>query len=195
MKERPRPASVRWIQLALRRFARWASPWGVARAIGVALLVCGTSLSNAGCKAETKTGGNDASQDKSSDSSVLGGARGLKLCNTTSSRVGVSIGYKTKKGWVSEGWWNVASNTCETVVTGKLINRYYYLHVLDYDQSGEWSGKLYMCTDDEPFTIVGVENCAERGYKRTGFFEVDTGEEPSWTVRLEDTKDAQAKDQ
>jgi len=124
---------------------------------------------------------------------ALGGERGLKLCNTTGSRVGAAIGYKTSKGWVSEGWWNVASHTCETLLKGKLINRYYYLYVVDYDRSGEWTGKLYMCTDDKLFTIDGVEKCTERGYKRTGFFEVDTGEEPSWTVRLEDQSGAEAK--
>ena len=151
----------------------------------------------AGCNSETETEGNNTAAETPSASGQSGSAnsRGLKLCNMTSSRVGVSIGFKSTKGWVSEGWWNIASHTCETVVTGKLINRYYYLHVLDYDQSGEWSGKLYMCTDDEPFTIVGIDQCSERGFKRTGFFEVDTGEEPGWTVRLEDTKDAKAKDQ
>jgi uncharacterized membrane protein len=123
----------------------------------------------------------------------LGGERGLKLCNTTGSRVGAAIGYKTAKGWISEGWWNVASETCETLLKGKLINRYFYLYVVDYDRSGEWTGKLFMCTDDKLFTIDGVEKCTDRGYKRTGFFEVDTGEEPSWTVRLEDQSGAEAK--
>ncbi len=164
----------------------------LARTICVALAISSASLLSAGCNTETSPQEKAAPQ---SGSSGLGGARGLKLCNTTSSRVGVAVGYKSTKGWVSEGWWNIASHTCETVVTGKLINRYYYLHVLDYDQSGEWSGKLYMCTDDKPFTITEIDNCAERGFKRTGFFEVDTGEESSWTVRLEETKNVEAKDQ
>ena len=38
----------------------------------------------------------------------------LKLCNTTASRVGVAIGYKDAEGWATEGWWNIASHTCET---------------------------------------------------------------------------------
>ena len=33
----------------------------------------------------------------------------FKLCNNTSSRIGVAIGYKDDKGWVSEGWWNVGA--------------------------------------------------------------------------------------
>ena len=64
----------------------------------------------------------------------------LKLCNTTASRVGVSIGYKDTEGWASEGWWNIASHTCETLLKGVLIGRYYYIHAIDYDRGGEWAG-------------------------------------------------------
>ena len=113
-------------------------------------------------------------------------AADLKLCNTTSSRVGVAIGYKDESGWVSEGWWNVASQTCEVLLKGSLIARYYYIHALDYDRGGEWSGKANMCTADRIFTIHGVDECPGRGFKRSGFFEVDTKEEKDWTVRLSD---------
>ena len=67
-----------------------------------------------------------------------------------------------------------------------LIGRFYYIHAIDYDRGGEWAGTLYMCTDDKSFTIRDVKECVKRGYKRTGFFEVDTGEERDWTVRLTD---------
>ena len=110
----------------------------------------------------------------------------LKLCNTTASRVGVAIGYKDTNGWASEGWWNLASQTCETLLKGSLIARYYYIHAIDYDRGGEWAGKSVMCTDDKSFTIRGVKDCEGRGFKKTGFFEVDTGEERDWTVRLTD---------
>ena len=45
-------------------------------------------------------------------------------------------------------------------------------------------GKAFMCTRDKEFTIRGIEDCLARGYDRTGFFEVDTGEQRSWTVQL-----------
>lgn len=118
----------------------------------------------------------------------------LKLCNTTSSRVGIAIGYKDPDGWATEGWWNVASHTCETLLKGMLIGRFYYIHAIDYDRGGEWGGDLYMCTDDKSFTIRDTGDCVKRGYKRTGFFEVDTGEERDWTVRLTDP-DGEAKSQ
>jgi uncharacterized membrane protein len=116
----------------------------------------------------------------------------LKLCNTTSSRVGVAIGEKDDQGWVSEGWWNIPAQSCEVLLKGPLIARYYYVHALDYDRGGEWGGSAYMCTADKAFTIRGETNCEERGYKRSGFFEVDTKEEKDWTVRLSDPGEAGA---
>lgn len=114
----------------------------------------------------------------------------LKLCNTTASRIGVAIGYKEKEEWTSEGWWNVASQSCEVLLKGGLIARYYYIHAIDYDHGGQWGGNAFMCTDDKAFTIHGVGDCPKRGYKRTGFFEVDTQEEKDWTIKLTDPGDS-----
>jgi len=111
----------------------------------------------------------------------------FRLCNNTGSRVGVAIGYKDNDGWTTEGWWNVSSRSCETLLRGALVARYYYIYAVDYDRGGEWSGKAYMCSREKEFTIRGTENCLARGYDRTGFFEVDTSEQRSWTVQLTDT--------
>ena len=110
----------------------------------------------------------------------------FRLCNNTGSRVGVAIGYKDNEGWTTEGWWNVASRSCETLLRGALVARYYYIYAIDYDRGGEWSGKAYMCSREKEFTIRGTENCLARGYDRTGYFEVDTAEQRSWTVQLTD---------
>ncbi len=115
----------------------------------------------------------------------------LKLCNMTPSRIGVAIGYKDAEGWVSEGWWNVAAQKCEVLLKGELIARFYYVHAVDYDRGGEWSGNDFMCTDEKEFTIRGVDECARRGYTRTGFFEVDTREEADWTIRMTDSPEAE----
>lgn len=110
----------------------------------------------------------------------------FRLCNNTGSRVGVAIGYKDNEGWTTEGWWNVASRSCETLLRGALVARYYYIYAIDYDRGGEWSGKAYMCSREKEFTIRGTENCLARGYDRTGYFDVDTAEQRSWTVQLTD---------
>jgi uncharacterized membrane protein len=111
-------------------------------------------------------------------------AADFRLCNNTPSRVGVAIGYKDADGWTTEGWWNLPSRTCETVLKGNLVARYYYVYAIDYDRGGEWTGRAYMCTRDKEFTIRGIGDCLAHGYDRTGFFEVDTGEQRAWTVQL-----------
>ena len=108
----------------------------------------------------------------------------FRLCNNTGSRVGIAIGYKDGDGWITEGWWNLSSRSCDTILRGTLVARFYYVYAVDYDRGGEWSGKAFMCTRDKEFTIRGIEDCLARGFDRTGFFEVDTGEQRSWTVQL-----------
>jgi uncharacterized membrane protein len=111
----------------------------------------------------------------------------FRLCNNTGSRVGVAIGYKDAEGWTTEGWWNVSPRSCETLLRGALVARYYYIYAVDYDRGGEWSGHAFMCSREKEFTIRNTDNCLARGYDRTGYFEVDTGEQRSWTVQLTDT--------
>jgi uncharacterized membrane protein len=112
------------------------------------------------------------------------------LCNNTGSRVGIALGYKDPEGgWTTEGWWNLSARSCETLLKGTLVARYYYIYAIDYDRGGEWAGRAYMCTRDKEFTIRGTEDCLARGFDRTGFFEVDTGEQRAWTVQLTETAD------
>jgi uncharacterized membrane protein len=117
----------------------------------------------------------------------------LKLCNSTSSRIGVAIGYQDGNGWATEGWWNIASQTCETLLKGTLTSRFYYVHAVDYDRGGEWAGKNNMCTSDKTFTIRGVQDCQRRGFSPTGFFEVDTNDAKDWTIRLTDPGETAAR--
>lgn len=108
----------------------------------------------------------------------------FKVCNKTTSQVGIAIGYKDDSGWKTEGWWNLTPGNCEAVLTGELVARYYYVYAVDYDLGGEWGGQAVMCTRDRVFTIRGFEGCVGRGFEETGFFEIDTGDSPTWTVQL-----------
>ena len=110
----------------------------------------------------------------------------LRMCNLTESRVGVSLGYRDATGWVTEGWWNITPRGCEILLKGDLSARFYYVYAIDYDRGGDWSGRSFMCTREREFTIRGVEDCLARGFDRTGFFEIDSGEQKSWTVQLTD---------
>src|SRR5271163_1900140 len=120
-------------------------------------------------------------------------AADFRLCNNTSSRVGIALGYKDAEGWTTEGWWNVSSRACETLLRGTLVARFYYIYALDYDRGGEWSGQAFMCSRDKEFTIKGTDNCLARGFDRTGFFEVDTGEQRAWTVQLTESNEQPAQ--
>jgi uncharacterized membrane protein len=108
----------------------------------------------------------------------------FRICNITKSRIGVALGYKDNEGWATEGWWNLSAGNCETLLRGTLAARFYYIYAIDYDRGGEWSGQAFMCTRDKEFTIRGTGDCLARGFDRTGFFEVDTGEQQTWTVQL-----------
>src|SRR6516162_10193187 len=105
-------------------------------------------------------------------------AADFRICNVTKSRVGIALGYKDGEGWATEGWWNLTAGNCETLLRGNLAARFYYIYAVDYDRGGEWSGQAFMCTRDKEFTIrPGTGDCLARGFDRTGFFEVDTGEQ------------------
>src|SRR3984957_18531437 len=116
--------------------------------------------------------------------SVQPAAADFRLWSNTGSRVGVAVGDKEAETWTTEGWWNLPSRTCETVLKGNLVARFYYVYAIDYAHGGEWTGRSYMCTRDREFTIRGIGDCLAHGYDRTGFFEVDTGEQRAWTVQL-----------
>src|ERR1700676_1506281 len=120
-------------------------------------------------------------------------AADFRLCNNTASRVGIALGYKDAEGWTTEGWWNVSSRSCETLLRGTLVARFYYIYALDYDRGGEWSGQAFMCSRDKEFAIKGTENCLARGFDRTGFFEVHTGEQRAWTVQLTESNEQPAQ--
>jgi uncharacterized membrane protein len=109
----------------------------------------------------------------------------LRVCNKTSSRIGIAVGYKADRDWTTEGWWSVDADRCATILSGPLSGRFYYMYAVDYDQGGEWGGNTaFLCTQEKEFTIVGVSNCVARGYQRTGFYEVDTGMQQNWTIQL-----------
>ena len=110
----------------------------------------------------------------------------FRLCNNTANRVSIALAYTDGETWVSEGWWNVKPNGCETLVRGALAAQYYYAYAMD-ERGGEWKGKAFMCTRDREFKIDGRNDCFTRGFDRTGFFEVDTGKDArNWTVQLTD---------
>ncbi|MCV6546021.1 MAG: DUF1036 domain-containing protein [Cohaesibacter sp.] len=112
----------------------------------------------------------------------------LRVCNRTESTVGLAIGYQLNGEWISEGWWNLEKDECDTVLMGDLVSTKFLVHAIDYDKGGKWVGKNFMCTQDKQFTIKGVKECVARGFEKTGFYEVDTAGKQDYTVQLTDQK-------
>ena len=110
----------------------------------------------------------------------------LRLCNDTTGRIGVAVGYQDAKGWATEGWWNLAAQSCETLLRGSVPSRYVYVYAVDYDRGGEWTGGFFMCTQDKSFRIRDNTDCESRGFRRTGFMEVDTTATKDWMIRFAD---------
>ena len=108
----------------------------------------------------------------------------FRLCNDTKSLVGVSIGYRAKSGWLTEGWWRIPAKSCASLIKGRLSSRFYYVYAEDADLGGQWRGQIFMCTSDKEFKINGLQDCYARGFERTGYFEVDTGDQGNWLIRL-----------
>ena len=115
----------------------------------------------------------------------------LRVCNKTDALIGVSVGYRLNKTWMTEGWWRIPANICTSVIEGDLGARYFYLHAEDAKTGGQWQGPVFMCTSNKEFKIKGLEDCFARGFERTGFFEVDTGNQKSWQVQLTEANQTQ----
>ena len=124
---------------------------------------------------------------------VAPAAADLRVCNATTGRIGIAIGYQSGNGWATEGWWTIAGETCETLLKGRLSSRFYYVHAVDYDRGGEWAGPTIMCTDDKAFVIQGNADCEGRGHKKAGFMEVDTNDSRDWTIRLGDPSETASR--
>ncbi|MEX0628422.1 MAG: DUF1036 domain-containing protein [Cucumibacter sp.] len=111
-------------------------------------------------------------------------AADMRVCNATQRTVSIALGFRSERGWESEGWWVANPDECAVVYDGPLDARFYYLFAADDVNGGAWDGRVFMCTRDDSFTIFGVEDCLARGYERTGFFEVDTENRTDWTLQL-----------
>lgn len=112
----------------------------------------------------------------------------FRVCNATQELVGVSIGYRARTGWITEGWWHVEPSKCKTLIEGPLASRYYYLYAEDALRGGRWDGPVNMCVAEREFKITGVNDCFARGFQRAGFREYDTENQQSWMVQLVDDR-------
>ncbi len=84
---------------------------------------------------------------------------GMTLCNKTIKGANVAVGFRDPdKGWMAEGWWNVAGGDCRTLIAAPLSGAAVYLLVDGHrlpptaGQSGGW-----FCTANDGFTTRNAD--------------------------------------
>lgn len=108
----------------------------------------------------------------------------LSVCNRLAVPLSAALGYHDGQDWVSEGWWQLAPESCTKLLAGKLTARFYYLHAVDTREGRVWGGSAPLCISPTAFTIKGRSDCTGRGYARAGFHEVDTGTALDWRLDI-----------
>ena len=110
----------------------------------------------------------------------------FSVCNKTDHGALVAIGYFDGKEWGSAGWWQVSARDCAELINTPLVGRYYYLYASHEDVGGAWDGDRSFCVMPGRFTIRGRGDCQSQGFEVKHFFQVDTGNSPTWTQNLAD---------
>ncbi|MFW6027599.1 MAG: DUF1036 domain-containing protein, partial [bacterium] len=108
---------------------------------------------------------------------------GYWLCNKTSLELWGAVGYASGKTFISRGWWKVPAGQCVKPVKDQLESRFFYTYAEAKRENGErivWGGEHPLCTADVMFEIEGNENCAARGYDKTGFQRQNTEGRNGW---------------
>lgn len=102
-------------------------------------------------------------------------AAGLEVCNDTTIRQSVAIGYEALGGvWTSEGWWQIAPGDCKRVLSDWTPRDVVYYRATGRDLP-EFTGPYGFCTQSDAFTILGDKECEARGYDRSRFRAIETG--------------------
>ena len=98
----------------------------------------------------------------------------LRICNETADTQGISIGYLDGDTPVSEGWWNLDTNECATVIREPLQEDFYFLRA--EIAGGPFTGEgHFFCTTPEEYTIRGADSCDARGYDSEDFIAIYVG--------------------
>lgn len=106
----------------------------------------------------------------------------LRLCNQSFDVLNVAMAEPEGQGFATSGWWRVAPNQCATLRRDALQSRYYYVFAADVFGNEVLAGAIPMCVAPRRFRVEGQQDCLLRGYLDARFAEVDTKDQPNWTV-------------
>ena len=122
--------------------------------------------------------------------SSTGALADFRICNRTSARIGLAIGVKEGPIFITQGWFNMKPNACESPIKDDLKAGPYFIYGVDYDRGGEWSGAQLLCVGDHEFYVEGSADCYARGYEKAGFRRVETKGQKNWTLDITDDSTA-----
>lgn len=109
----------------------------------------------------------------------------MEICNKTPAPFSVAIALETGSDMASQGWWTIDPDKCETVIEGELDKQYYYHYVISRALNVEWAGNYNFCTSNDPsFRINGSSECEQRGYRTTGYRQVDVEGNKAYTLTI-----------
>ena len=118
---------------------------------------------------------------------------GFSWCNDTKYPVMAALGVVEMGAIVSRGWYRVESGKClRPDLRGDPHRLYSYAEAVDGngrtiprgDAPLAWGGKVALCTRDGKFELSDHKDCVARGLNTAGFAVIDTGGQPSTTVRF-----------
>jgi uncharacterized membrane protein len=108
----------------------------------------------------------------------------FKVCNKTSEKVAVALGFRQQGIWMSQGWWNVEPARCATLLPGKLSETRYYLYADAKAHNWFMGGGFRFCAKNDEFKLTGNSNCLLQGAIALGFREVAVGKNASFTYEI-----------
>lgn len=106
----------------------------------------------------------------------------LRLCNQSFDVLNIALAQAQGDGFRSRGWWRVAPNQCATLLREPLRERYFYVFAADVFGKVVLAGSVPMCVAPRRFETGEQTDCLLRGFLDARFLEIDTGDQPNWTV-------------
>lgn len=109
---------------------------------------------------------------------------GYTLCNDTKQTLWAAVAMKKDPGFVSRGWWAVASGACARLIAQPVTSTPVYLRVEKDKNSAVIEGTDTFCVTGIEFEIEGRERCAARGYSEAGFMPTNSGGAPGYAAHV-----------
>lgn len=112
------------------------------------------------------------------------GIADVHFCNQVHEPVAIAFGYRDpKRGWVSEGWWEIGVGSCRQIWRGRMANRIYY--VFAFSPTRRWGAPAgqnagYFCIsrpnafklEMRRYSKNNKTDCENHGYESVQFREL-----------------------